>query len=237
MSSELGRVMTSVYAVVDGKSEQAFAQQVVAEHLAARGVFLEAALVGKPGRKGGARTWASARGDLVRFLKMSRSGRPVHVTTMFDYYGMPPGWPGRKETASLPFVHKAARIEKAMADDIRRCMGAEFDASRFVPYVQMHELEALILADPSKLGDEFPEQRQKVEALAQSIGNADPESVNDGQTTAPSKRIIAFIPEYRRRKASAAANVLKLIGLHALRAKCAHFDDWMNRLEELGNPS
>ena len=229
--------MINVYAVTDGKSEQAFAQQVVAVHLAAQGVFLEAALVGKPGRKGGGRSWASVRRDLVNFLKMSRYGRPVHVTTMFDYYGMPPGWPGRKKAASLPLVHKATTIKKAMAEDIRRCMGAEFDASRFVPYVQMHELEALILADPSRLADEFPERRAEAEALGQSIGNADPESVDDGQTTAPSKRIIAQIPEYKRRKATAAANVLKLIGLQSLRVKCAHFDDWISSLEKLGDQS
>lgn len=34
--------MSSVYAVVEGKSEQAFAQQVLAVHLGSSNVFLEA---------------------------------------------------------------------------------------------------------------------------------------------------------------------------------------------------
>ena len=98
----------------------------------------------------------------------------------------------------------------------------------------MHELEALILASPQRLVDEFPDREHEVQQLIASIAGADPEAINDGANTAPSKRIIAGIPEYERRKASAAPNVLKLIGVDTLRLRCGHFGDWIARLEQLG---
>ncbi len=121
-----------------------------------------------------------------------------------------------------------------MADDIRYAFGSEFDGSIFVPYVQMHELEALILASPQRLADEFPERRQEVGQLAMSIEGLDPEAIDDGATTAPSKRIITHVPEYEKRKSSAAPNVLRMIGVDTLRQTCRHFGEWVGRLEQLG---
>lgn len=225
--------MSSVYAVVEGKSEQAFAQQVLSVHLGSRDVFLEAALIGKPGHKGGNR-WSVVRKDIVNFLKMGKPLRPVHVTTMFDYYAMPLDWPGRDHAKSLALPNRASAVEQAIAEDIHGVFGAEFNATRFIPYVQMHELETLILADPIRLRDEFPNRGKEAENLVASVEGLDPETINDGPTTAPSKRIIAKIPEYEKRKSTAAANVLKLIGIETFRTKCSHFAEWLGRLEHLG---
>jgi hypothetical protein len=112
-------------------------------------------------------------------------------------------------------------------------MGAGFDQSRFIPYVQMHELEALIFADPVKLCEEFPDRAGEVRELIASVSGLEPEEINDRPTKAPSKRIIAYIPEYKSRKGSSAANVLTLIGIDKLRTKCAHFAEWLGRLEGL----
>jgi hypothetical protein len=76
--------MSNVYVVVEGKGEQGFLTKVVAAALVRRGVYVNAVLVGKPGRKGGVRRWASVRNDVVRFLKMDRPTYPVFVSTMFD---------------------------------------------------------------------------------------------------------------------------------------------------------
>lgn len=224
--------MTDVFAVVEGQSEQAFAQQVLAVHLGASGVCLQAALVGKPGHKGGNR-WPVVRRDIINFLKMHRAQRPVRVTTMFDYYAMAADWPGRVNAKALTLGNRATTVERAIADDIREAFGDGFDSTRFIPYVQMHELEALIFADPGRLQDEFPDRAAEVAALLASVDGMDPEAIDDGPTTAPSKRIIEAIPEYQKRKSSAAANVLKLVGVNTLRARCSHFGEWLMRLEQL----
>jgi hypothetical protein len=56
--------------------------------------------------------------------------------------------------------------------------------------------------------------------------------IDDGPTTAPSKRIIAEIPEYD--KATAGVAVAEKIGMDTLRQKCRHFNEWITRLEQLG---
>lgn len=227
------RGMSSVYVVAEGKGEQAFVRRVIAVHLATMGVWVEAAQVGKPGRKGGVRSWPTTRKDVIRFLKRNKPDRLVYVTTMFDYYRMPANWPGRKETANKPVAERASVVEDALSDDIRKEMGEGFNPNRFIPYVQMHELEALILAEPTELTKEFPGQAKAVQQLVAAIQGQNPEEINDGPDSAPSVRIIEHLPEYKALKGSAAPSVLEEIGLTRLRERCPHFDAWMTKLEQL----
>jgi hypothetical protein len=60
-----------------------------------------------------------------------------------------------------------------------------------------------------------------------------PEEINEGATTAPSKRIIRHLPVYERSKVRVGAAAAAAIGLPALREKCPHFNDWLSRLESL----
>lgn len=61
-----------------------------------------------------------------------------------------------------------------------------------------------------------------------------PELINDGPTTAPSKRIIAEIPEYAFQKSTAGPLIAARIGLDVMRARCPNFGEWLGRLEALG---
>ena len=225
--------MSDLHIVVEGHGERAFVEQTVAVHLAERSVRATVSLRGKPGHKGGVRRWESVRKELCRFLGQKRSGRPVYVSMLFDYFRLPPDWPGRKEAPSLALANRAAAVEAALAEDICSAMGDRFDPGRFVPYVQMHELEALILAQPQALAAEFPDRAKAVAELAKEVGNLRPEEVNDGPDSAPSKRITKRIPEYADQKATAAPNVLSVIGLPTLRERCPHFNQWIERLEAL----
>ncbi len=79
--------------------------------------------------------------------------------------------------------------------------------------------------------DNGPEGIRNLVAMAGQIGN--PELINDGPDTAPSKRIIAEIPEYEGMKSSAGPIVAEKIGLASLQTRCRHFGDWINQLEDL----
>jgi hypothetical protein len=146
---------------------------------------------------------------------------------MFDLYALPADFPdfataGRR----MPPYERVEKLERALASRIGH--------RQFVPYIQLHEFEALIFADPQKLDAEFLERKDGVRNLVRIATEAgNPESIDDGEETAPSKRIIREIPEYEWRKASAGPLVAGKIGLPALRQKCAHFDQWLKRLEEL----
>jgi len=57
--------------------------------------------------------------------------------------------------------------------------------------------------------------------------------IDDGAHTAPSKRIIAVLPDYEGAKPVIGPQVAALIGLDTIRAKCPHFAAWLSRLEQL----
>jgi hypothetical protein len=69
---------------------------------------------------------------------------------------------------------------------------------------------------------------------ADTDGSVTPELINDGQHSAPSKRIIAQFPDYRRAKPVVGPQVAELIGLDVIRGKSPHFSAWLSRLEQLG---
>ena len=64
-----------------------------------------------------------------------------------------------------------------------------------------------------------------------------PELIDDGQHTAPSKRIIAQFPQYNDLKTTVGTQVAERIGLENIKSKCPHFKAWIDRLEKLGAKS
>jgi hypothetical protein len=121
-------------------------------------------------------------------------------------------------------------IESALAEDLRH-----LGIRRFVPYIQLHEFEALLFVMPSLLLRSFPGREQNVSALEDVLrdhGN-NPEAIDDAPATAPSKRIVAVIPEFAGRKAQVGPLTAELAGISALRATCRHFHEWLQNLEAL----
>ena len=80
----------------------------------------------------------------------------------------------------------------------------ELNDTRFIPYIQLHEFETLILADPRQLEWEFLEHDEPIQRLIEMVARegGNPELIDDGVTSAPSKRIIVEIAEYEGKKAT-----------------------------------
>jgi hypothetical protein len=78
------------------------------------------------------------------------------VTTLFDLYGLPKDFPGLDE-------HQADKDTNRRCDALQATLGQEFDDPRFIPYLQRHEFEALVLASlPSLLGRATREARRRL---------------------------------------------------------------------------
>jgi hypothetical protein len=151
----------------------------------------------------------------------------ARFSTMFDLYGLPNDFPGFDESKNISGPHeRVAMVEKAFGQDIRD--------GRFLPYTQLHEYESLILSEPDKILSMFPEYEREIGELKRQIRNfSSPELINDGQNTAPSKRIIKEIPGYENLKSTAGPIIAQEIGLSKIRQKCPHFNQWLNMLETL----
>lgn len=58
-----------------------------------------------------------------------------------------------------------------------------------------------------------------------------PEDINDSPESAPSKRILQLMPEYN--KVLQGTIIAGDIGIDKIRTKCSHFDNWIQKLEQL----
>ncbi|MDE2508020.1 MAG: DUF4276 family protein [Planctomycetota bacterium] len=197
----------------------------MAPWLAEKEVYLGSILVGKQGHKGGIGRYPRAQRDILVTLNKDR-GR--FVTTMFDFYGMPPSWPGREEAGRSHHDRKASIIEKALSEDIANKMDRNFDPRRFLPYVQMYEFEALLFSRPKAIADAAgePGLAQSLSAIREEFQS--PELINDHPETAPSKRIKKLYPGYQKPVTGAIA--AQKIGIEAMLSECFHFQEWVRKL-------
>ena len=222
--------MIRLHVTAEGQTEQAFVKQVLTPSLGPFGVYADArcVLTSKDKRaakecRGGLIRYEKAKKDIQAWLKED-AHRECRFTTMFDLYALPEDFPAFAEAKRQKDPYeRIRRLEQAMGEDI--------GDPRFVPYIQLYEFEALILADPQQLDWEYLEHDQPIQNLISMVGDQNPELINDGPQTAPSKRILQEIPEYD--KVSAGVSVAEKIGLATLRGKCRHFNDWLTGLEQL----
>lgn len=217
--------------VVEGQTEERFVNTVLRNHFAVQSIVVVAHCVTtRRDRRqrhikyrGGLTTYRHARDDIRRWVREDGSG-DARFTTMFDLYGLPIDFPRYADAARESDPYARVRIlETALSEDI--------GDRRFIPYVQLHEFEALLFSDLQKLDTQFPEYLAEIHRLVTTASRlGSPELIDDGPTTAPSKRITAAIPEYASRKASAGPIVAAKIGLPVLQSRCRHFRDWLERL-------
>ena len=209
----------------EGLTEQNFVTQVLAPHLRPFDVFsrAESLLRGH----GGVVPFNVLRKAIKSDVGRSRDHQ--FVTTMIDLYALPE-FPGAEKVHGESVMQRVSRIESGMAEALPN--------PRFIPYVQVHEFEALVFVDLDALPREFPdgEAAGAPDRLRSQIGAMTPEEINDGGDTAPSKRLIGEVSAYRYLKPIAGPAVAGRIGIAKLRAACPHFDWWVTRLEALALP-
>lgn len=225
--------MSRVYVLVEGQTEQALVRDVLTPTLSNLGIYLHPILLGKPGHKGGIRSFAVVKREISNLLKQDTD---AFVTTLFDRYGLPSDWPGLAESnleRELPKAH--SKLCEAMHSEVSEKMGPYFRAQRFLPYIQFHEIEAYLFAAPDEtarmLGNEA--RAEDLRAIVQEEGGC--EDINDDPISAPSKRIIALFPNYRKGKGINAdlPRICTEVGPQALRDACPLFSQWVQALESL----
>lgn len=226
--------MARVYLFAEGQTELTFAATVLKPHLAYLETYLDHLMPIAHARKkgiahrGGGRKYIPMKNDILRFLAQEK-GRDVFFTTMIDLYAIYSDFPGLDRTEKLHHLpyERVKALEQAFADDI--------GDPRFIPYIQLHEYEAYLFSDVTKFGLFYDHHEKAISALKTiAESKPSPELIDDGQHSAPSKRIIAELPDYEGAKCVVGPLVAEFIGLDVIRGKCPHFDEWLSHLEQLG---
>lgn len=226
--------MPRLYLFAEGQTEQAFASRILGPHLASHGVYLQGAILTATSRRhgtthrGGGRKYLNVKQDVERLLKQE-SGPDVFFTTMIDLYSIYQDMPGREraDTFRDDPRRRVHALEEAFAADV--------GDRRFIPYIQLHEFEAILFVDPSHFGLFYENARRGIAELNKVAESFEgPEWIDDGQHSAPSKRIAAQFPAYAHHKPVAGPQIAESIGLQRIRDQCPHFASWLERLEEIG---
>jgi hypothetical protein len=228
--------MTRLLIHVEGLAEEVFVNEVLRRHLVPLGYHsVSARLMGNTRlrkNRGGIRSWLAVKKDLVNHLRQD-SG--CVATIMADFYALPQygegAWPGRAEATALASNAKGQYVEAALLRDVSEEMGGDFEANRFVPFVLMHEFEALLFSDCAAFSEAIgrPDLRESFEAVRSEFST--PEDINDSPVTAPSKRIEKLVPGYEKPLLGSLA-ILEM-GLTKIRSECPRFANWLTRLEAL----
>ena len=215
-----------MHVLVEGISEESFVKRILTEYLMPFGIFpnpviLQTKRAGSdPAFKGGAISYIKFKKQVMNLINDSSS---ILLTTMIDYYGLPLDFPGVLGINSQDPLANVKFIENSLREDV--------DDERFYPYLQMHEFEALVLAEPIRLQSRFPDDayaRQKaIQLLKMTDEFPSPEYVNTNSP--PSHRIKTIFPGYR--KISHGFVTVSEIGIERLKERCSHFREWINFLE------
>ena len=137
-----------------------------------------------------------------------------------DFFRIPTSVPKYKEImAKGVHLDQVAQLEAAIDIDIKD--------RRFIPYIQLHEFEALLFS--SNIGFEnyfIPEHAEQTNIIVTDYDN--PEEINSSPETAPSKRLIKIKSDYDK---ALEGNLIALeVGMTTIMQRCPRFKSWIDLL-------
>ncbi len=219
--------MKRILIMCEGQTEQEFCKKTLAPY------FLQKDIIIKNSSWNGIKHWQRIKLDVENQLKGDET---LKVSTFLDYYGTNdnrefPDW----EQAHQKFP---ANTSKRL-DFIENAMKQAIDSNlqwRFLPYLQLHEFEALLFIDEKKFCSQFIENdfhkngKQELSKIFTNYPN--PEDINKSRQTSPSHRLEEKII-CGWHKIVYGNIIAETVGLDAIRVKCPRFNDWIIRLENL----
>lgn len=227
--------MKYINIIAEGSSEEVFVNDVLVKHFAPMNKFVSVRKIetgwdrinNKPA-KGGLLKYIKLRNDILRWIQSDRGKANTWYTTFVDLYAFPKDaqspYTSQLQAITDPY-QKIAALEEVIDQDINH--------PNFIPYVQLHEFEAFLMVEPDRLLGMYPDGQTGINRLKRDIQGMNPEEINETPQTAPSKRIIQYLPDYEGQKAQVGPMVAEEIGLNLLRQRCPHFNDWITHLENL----
>lgn len=227
--------MIRINVITEGQSELRFVKNTLNQYFAGNPVLDARCVLTSTNRqsnyehRGGLTSYGKARRDIVNWLL---SDKEAYVSTMFDFFRLPGDFPQYHNARQCQDHCRGAKIlEDAMKKDIlSKVPGISED--RFLPYIQLHEFEALLYTDIRVLKYDYLEDEEirRIDRLYEETKNIPPEEINHGADTAPSKRIMQAVAY---QKGDLPAEWLEFITIDRIREKCPHFSEWIERMKRI----
>ncbi|MGH1338505.1 MAG: DUF4276 family protein [Aureispira sp.] len=201
--------------IVEGDTEIRFIHELIIPYLLGLGYnrSMNAQTIitsRKKNKKGGVISYEYLKNDIERVFAQGN----VIITTLLDFFRLPTNFPNH----SIDF-RQISTIEEGMYKT--------FDTPDFIPYIQQYEMEALFFSkkEAFELSIDEEEQGKKIQAIIDQYPN--PETINGGEETAPSKRLEHI---FGYKKNVDVEFILGELTVPVIRAKCPRFDSWIQKL-------
>lgn len=205
--------------IVEGDSEQRFINEHLVIYLSSKfsRVPMHAQKITtnrKKNVKGGNVNYELLKNEVRRTFAQG----DVLITTFLDFFRLPTDYPG--------FTVDVKQIGK-IEDAVRADCSAIIPPTSFLPYIQKHEFETLLFANPAGFTN-VVNSTEMSEILNVLKKFSTPEDINGSPKTAPSKRLLSI---FNYKKVADSALVMKDVDIDMLRKRCPRFDTWVGRLE------
>ncbi|MFN0315030.1 MAG: DUF4276 family protein [Burkholderiales bacterium] len=220
--------MSRVVVIVEGPTEESFVKGPLAEALWPRQVFVNPIILGVPGHKGGRPNYARLRKDLIRQLKQDQG---AYCSTMIDFYGLGKAYPGTATPLQMTSLQNVEYLEQEIKRDICSQIPTLRPDVRLIPFLALHEFEGLLFSDPDALANALKQPHQAPHFHGIRNGFPTPEDINNSPHRAPSKRIEAVYPAYK--KVIEGTLAAGAVGIARMRKECTHFRGWVEQLEQI----
>ncbi|RDC58760.1 DUF4276 family protein [Adhaeribacter pallidiroseus] len=215
--------MRGLYILAEGPTEEEFINEVLSHYFYDKGIYdVRAILMStSPGFKGGDVTYQRYKLNAENLLKREQD---IIVTSLIDYFRLRTDFPEYAQAQTIIDKYKRVDfLENAVANDI--------NSHRFLPYIQLHEFEGLLFSHTAGfdyLPDLSDANKQQLYSAVQEHDN--PEMLNDGAETAPSKRLEKLIPGYK--KTLHGPVIATEISLSIIMQRCIRFNNWIQALTQ-----
>ncbi|MDX9881365.1 MAG: DUF4276 family protein [Prolixibacteraceae bacterium] len=216
----------------EGQTEDKFAQTVLKPYLKKYNIIVKTQLLctsRSKGAFGGMLSFTQVLLDLSLWMRQNSTQSHFenhYYTTMFDLYKLPKNFPAMCDNITCHNCYeKIKTIEDGFYERINN--------PNFIPYIQLHEFEALVFAKLDELIIDYPDKIKQIEGLKRQLdihGN-NPELINCNPETAPSKRLNKALSNYNKTKTG--PMVTQNAGIDYLKGRCPHFKEWIEKIEQL----
>ena len=214
--------MRSVAIVVEGRTEERFVEEIL-QVFVGNDVWLRPIvahtkrIAGRKAKRGGA-AWTHYRSHLRSLCSQPQWWA---VTTLIDLYGFP---------ADIQLAESLGTSGgHAAAAQLCEVMAREIGDTRFLPFVMVHEFEALVIAAGARLPSVFGKARAAHEfqkLLAEHDGNA--ELIDSHPHSSPAARVEGIIAEYS--KVRDGIDIIERAGLRSCLHACPQLAEWIEWL-------
>ena len=218
--------MKRLVIIAEGETEESFVNNILCPFFCSKGIYNSIQCFKTKHSHGGMSKYSYIKKDILNIIYE----KDVVVSMMIDFYRLPSDFPGFNDLkVTQTHQEQANLLETRIKKDLEDSQNQLFD--NFIPYIQLHEFEALVFASISGIDSLFERSEMDYNGLMNVIQQyPNPEDINNHPDTAPSVRLKKLISGYN--KVLHGIDIINTVGMDELLEKCPRFKTWIESMAE-----